>query len=402
MKTLYKICRVLFGLTFIVSGFTKLIDPVGTGLVVREYFSFLHLGFLSPLATEFGITMSALEMLTGICVLSGLFIKLFSFVGMAMMVAFTLVTVYLVLYNPISDCGCFGEAIHLTNWQSLGKNLILLPISIFIFVYSLKRTKRAGMAFNCTACAIFAAFAAGIGIYALCTLPGMDFASYKVGTDLAAITKGESAQYSTTFIYAKDGEAAEFTIDSLPDETWTYVDSKTSLVSGDGSEAMADISVRDANGIYRNEIFANEGAMIAVVVWDETEMTDEKWSQAETLRQQMQLSGVPFYLFSDNTRLVPESFAECTMVADRKALMTLLRSNGGAVYFNDGTVICKWPARAIGGASIREALNEDPDALVIDNSLKEKRYAMVVFGSLALMLLLYMVFRKIFFSNRGR
>jgi len=398
MKTFYKICRVLFGLTFIVSGFTKLIDPVGTGLVVKEYFSFMHLEFLSPLATEFGITMSALEMLTGICVLSGLFIKLFTFVGMAMMAAFTLVTVYLVLYNPISDCGCFGEAIHLTNWQSLGKNLVLLPMSIFLFVRSLKAPKKAGTAFNCVAACIFAAFAAGIGVYALCTLPGMDFASYKVGTNLAAIAKGETAQYETVFTYGKDGEVAQFTLDSLPDESWTFVDSKTELVSGDASEAMADIAIKDADGIYRNEIFATEGPLVAGVVWDRSELTADRWENLTALRSQMQASGTPFILLCDSD-IVPDQFKDCTYTADRKALMTLLRSNGGAVYFNEGCVTGKWPAKEIAGNAISEALEEDPDALVVENSLKEKRYAMTVFGTLALMLLLYMLLRRIIFKK---
>lgn len=398
MKTLYKIFRVLFGLTFIISGFTKLIDPVGTGLVVKEYFSFMHLGFLSPLATEFGITMSALEMLTGICVFSGLFLKLFTFIGMAMMAAFTLVTVYLVAYNPISDCGCFGEAIHLTNWQSLGKNLVLLPISIFLFVFSLKTPMKKCCAYNTVAAVIFAAFAAGIGIHALRTLPGMDFASYKVGTDLSAITKGQTSTYETVFTYEKDGVTAEFTIDSLPDDSWTYIDSKTTLVSGDGSEAMADISVKDINGIYRNEIFSREGALIAGVVYDRGDLTVDKWENLESLRQQMALAGVPFVLLCDSD-IVPDSFKECAYTSDRKALMTLLRSNGGAVYINDGIITHKWSARGLSGESVQEVLDQDPDMTVIDNSLAEKHYAMNVFGILAVMILVYIIVRRILWKK---
>ena len=136
MKRLNGLFRLLFGLTFIVSGFTKLIDPAGTGLIVKEYFAFMHLGFLDSLATLFGLLMSTLEMLTGICVITGAFLAVFSCIGMIMMSAFTLVTIYLVIFNPISDCGCFGEAIHLTNMQSLAKNLILLPISILIFLWN--------------------------------------------------------------------------------------------------------------------------------------------------------------------------------------------------------------------------------------------------------------------------
>lgn len=402
MKTVYKLFRVLFGLTFIISGFTKLIDPVGTGLVVKEYFSFMHLSFLSPLANEFGITMSALEMLTGICVFSGLFLKLFTFIGMVMMAAFTLVTVYLVAYNPISDCGCFGEAIHLTNWQSLGKNLVLLPMSIVLFVMSLKTQMKKCLAYNTLAAVIFAAFAAGIGIHSLCTLPGMDFAPYKAGTDLSAIAKGQISVYETVFTYEKDGVTEEFPIDSLPDESWTFVDSRTTLVSGDGSEAMADISVKDAEGNYRNDIFASEGAMVAGVVWDVVSLDEDKWETLDRLKRQMELSEVPFYLFCDDRFTVPEGLIGCTLTADRKALMTLLRSNGGAVYINDGTVSYKWPSKGICEESVQEVLDQDADMLVIENSLAEKHYAMNVFGILAALILIYVTVRRIILKRQRK
>ena len=399
MKTLFKLFRVLFGLTFIISGFTKLIDPVGTGLVVKEYFSFMHLGFLSPLANEFGITMSALEMLTGICVFSGLFLKLFTFIGMAMMAAFTLVTVYLVAYNPISDCGCFGEAIHLTNWQSLGKNLVLLPMSIVLFILSRRIPMKKCLVYNTAAAAVFAAFAAGIGILALRTLPGMDFASYKIGTDLSAIAKGYVSTYETVFTYEKDGVSAEFAIDSLPDDSWTFVDSRTTLVSGDGAEAMADISVKDLSDNYRNEIFSSEGAMIASVVWDAAGLSGERWSTIRKLKQDMDLSGVPFHLFCDNASNVPADLEECTLTSDRKALITLLRSNGGAVCINDGTISYKWPARGVSSESIHEILDKDTDMLIIDNSLAEKHYAMNVFGILAVLILIYISVRRMIYRK---
>ena len=242
MRSLNNLLRLIFGVTFIISGFTKLIDPVGTGLVVKEYFAFMHLGFLTPYATLFGLIMSTLEAVTGICVITGAFLAIFTFIGMVMMAAFTLVTVYLVAFNPISDCGCFGEAIHLTNWQSLCKNLVLLPISIILFLWSRRRLYNKPLWFDCLAVAIFTCCISAIGIRVWRNIPTLDYTAYRVGTDLSALAKGEStATFETTFIYEKDGVKQNFTLDSLPDDSWTFVDSVTEMTGGDAAEAMTDI-----------------------------------------------------------------------------------------------------------------------------------------------------------------
>lgn len=398
MKTLHKILRILFGLTFIISGFTKLIDPLGTSLVVKEYFSFMHLTFLNPLATEFAITMSALEMLTGICVLCGIRLKIFTFIGMTMMVAFTLVTVYLVLYNPIKDCGCFGEVIHLTNWQSLGKNLVLLPVSIFLFAGSLKMADKASAAFDWIAAIIFAAFAAGISIDALRYNPRMDFTAYKIGTDMAEMTKGGNTTFKTTFIYEKDGVKQEFDIDSLPDESWTFLDSRTEMTRGDSSEAMADIALRDLEGNYRNDIFTTEGPMFAAIVRDCASMDKTGWDAISNLGGALALRDIPMYVFADNTD-VPATVADNLLTADRKALITFLRSNGGVVYFNDGIITRKWAARGLNADTINAVVDEDPEEALAESELAGKRYAGIVFGILAVLICTFCLIRKAAFEN---
>ena len=389
MRSLNNLLRLIFGVTFIVSGFTKLIDPVGTGLVVKEYFAFMHLGFLDPCATLFGLLMSTLEMVTGICVVTGAFLGIFSFIGMVMMAAFTLVTVYLVAYNPISDCGCFGEAIHLTNWQSLAKNLVLLPINIFLFIWNRKRLYNKPLWIDCVAVAIFALFASGIGIKAWRGIPTLDYTAYNVGTDMAAIAKGTaSTTFETTFIYEKDGVRQTFTLDSLPDESWTFVDSVTEMTGGDASEAMADLALRDAAGNYSNDIFSQEGLFLAGVVYDSASMTEARWARLRELSQQLEIFEMPLFIFSD-TREVPADLDEHVLTADRKSLLTLMRDNGGSVYFSDGVITKKWASREISGHNVLPVLEENEDMVLLDSTLRSKHYTVRHITICAILMALY-------------
>lgn len=402
MKAPDKILRLIFGVTFIVSGFTKLIDPVGTGLVVKEYFAFMHLGFLDSLSTLLGLIMSTVEMITGLCVITGAFLGIFSFVGMVMMAAFTLVTVYLVAYNPISDCGCFGEAIHLTNWQSLGKNLILLPISIFIFVRNRRRLYNKPLWIDCAAVAVFALFASGIGIRAWKGIPTLDYTAYNIGTDMAAIAKGGTpTTFETTFIYEKEGVRRTFTLDSLPDESWTFVDSVTEMTGGDASEAMADLALRDSDGNYRNDIFSEEGLFLAGVVYDSASMTEARWARLRELSQQLGIFEMPLFIFSDSQE-VPGGLGDHVLTADRKSLITLMRDNGGLVYFSDGVITKKWASRDISGHNVLPVLEENEDMVLLESTLQGKRYTVSHITVCAILIAAYFLISGGFAKRRRR
>lgn len=401
MRALNNLLRLLFGLTFIVSGFTKLIDPIGTGLVVKEYFTFMHMGFLESSATLFGLVMSTLEMVTGICIITGVFLGIFTLIGMVMMAGFTLLTLFLALYNPISDCGCFGEAIHLTNWQTLGKNLVLLPISIFLFARNRKRTFNRPLPLDCVAALLFIIFALSIGIRAWRGIPTLDYTAYRIGTDMASLAKGDNtATFETSFIYEKDGTRETFTLDNLPGDDWTFVDSVTELTGGNLSEAMADLSLRDGEGNYRNDLFAEEGAMVAGVVWDSASMDEGGWERLREIAQQLEIFEMPLFLFCDSDR-VPEALKEHLLTADRKALLTLMRDNGGLVYFSDGVITRKWASREISGHNVLPVLEDDEDMVLLEGTLARRRYIARHITVLAILAVLYFIIRNAF-AKRAR
>ncbi len=133
MRFLRRLCSFVFGLMFVLSGFLKAIDPVGNALKISEYLDVFHLGFLDHFSRAGAILLSTAEFIVGVALLKGLRIRLFSKIALAFISLFTILTLFVFIYNPVSDCGCFGQAIHLTNGETFVKNLILLALALFVF-----------------------------------------------------------------------------------------------------------------------------------------------------------------------------------------------------------------------------------------------------------------------------
>lgn len=371
MRFLRGLCRVLFSLTFIVSGVLKLLDPVGTGLIVKAYLDFMPLDALAPYTVGLGMALSTTEFLIGICVLSGLRIRIVAWAALLLTAFFTVLTGYLMLYNPISDCGCFGEAIHLTNAQTFTKNVVLLVLAVLIFLGRKHATRVAPAWLEWVFVAVFATLALAVSLQVLATIPQVDFTAYRVGNSLDELAQEGQARYETTFLYTKDGRTREFTLDDLPDESWTYLDSKTVQVSGSTKMAQVDFSLGQM-----------EGPVLAVSVYDPDRMQEKNWERIGQFRKAALLQGQELTVYAPSEE---EEF----VTADRKSLMTLNRSNGGAVYFHDGMIVAKWSNRELPGVDLGAVLDEDPDVVVLRHRIHEQLYISILLaGALVLMVLM--------------
>src|SRR5450759_327653 len=133
MKILKSVSRIIIGLVFIFSGTVKAIDPLGSAYKFHDYFEAFHIAFLKQLCLPLAILFFTAEFISGFSVLTGLIQKTGIWVAMMLMVIFTPLTFILALTNPVSDCGCFGDAVHLTNWQTFGKNIILITLTIALY-----------------------------------------------------------------------------------------------------------------------------------------------------------------------------------------------------------------------------------------------------------------------------
>ncbi len=380
MRFLRGLCRVLFALTFILSGILKLLDPVGTGLIVHEYLSFMHLDFLDSGAIVLGIALATLEFLIGICVLSGLRLRIVAWVALILTAFFTILTFYLMRFNPISDCGCFGEAIHLTNTQTFIKNVVLLVLAILIFLGRKRATRVAPAPLEWVFIALFALVGLSVALRALATIPQVDFTAYRVGSSLDELAHENQARFETTFIYTKDGHPEEFTLDNLPDDSWTYLHCKTVRLGGSTRMAQVDFTLDQM-----------EGPVLAVSVHHPDALRAENVERIEAFRTAALAAGIQPVVYGPT---------ETYETADWKSLLTLNRSNGGAVYFNDGTIVAKWANSELPKVDLPAVLQEDPDVLILKHRIREQLYVSILIAGVLVLLVLMRVLCKLLIKKR--
>ena len=358
---LRRFCAILIGLVFLASGLLKLLDPVGTGLIVSEYFKFFHLGFLQGTAKGFGMFLSLLEAITGAALISGVYRRLTAAVTSLLLVFFTTVTVILWIANPDMDCGCFGEAVHLTHGQTLVKNLILLALALVAFIpvqnFGVAR-KGKKVAFALAALSlVFALW------YNARHLPLIDFTEFAPGTELFASLDNDYQEMDgkvPTFIYERNGQRGSFTLDNLPDSTWTFVAVDTLTRSGMYKSASKPVlSFRDKDGNYQDE----RAVLGKVMVFSVYNPAKADWDRIRSQAAEARAAGATPLILT-----VPgEDAPDGVYYADYKPLITLNRANGGATYFNDGELISKWSPRDVpDGEDLKGLLDREPVAASTD------------------------------------
>ena len=322
LNVITAIVRTLFGAVCIFSGFVKAIDPLGTAYKIEDYLN--AFGGIFPnftwIALPASIALSMFEFALGCALLFNLKRKLTSWLAFVFMLFMTVLTLYIALENPVSDCGCFGDAIVLDNWTTFYKNIVLMAMVIWLLAtqryaktWFVNWVEWSGIAFFCLVSIV-------LSVVCLRHLPFIDFRPYKVGTDIEKgmeIPEGAPAdEYHITFIYEKDGVQQEFTLENYPkgDSTWTFVDQKSVLVKQGYVPPIHDFSITDANfDDITYDVLDYEGYTILAVMYD---------LQKTNMRQ-------PF----------------CG--TDPITLKTIIRANPGIVLLKDGVVVGKWNMRDV-------------------------------------------------------
>lgn len=344
MNFLRRLCAVIVGITFLISGLSKIIDPVGTMLIVTEYAKLLHLDFIIPAAKVIGIILSSLEAITGLALITGALRKLSAWITYALVGVFTAVTLFLLIKNPVMDCGCFGEAIHLDHLQSFIKNIALLALALIAFIpmKSLGSPKpRKWVSFGIATLSVLYAV-----LYSNTHIPIADFTEFAPGTELMASLDDEleaDNHYEPAFIYEKNGQRGSFPLYALPDSTWTFVEADTLFVDGLAQRnGHPVLSFRDSQGEYRDRMAA-EGK---VVVFSVYEPAKARWDRIQKQYNRVLEAGASPLLLVASYPLEIDKYGiplDMTVYyADYKTLITLNRSNGGASFFSEGELIEKW------------------------------------------------------------
>lgn len=227
------VCRIILAMTFIFSGFVKAVDPLGTQYKIQDYLGALSLHDVLPdwltLCTSVGL--AALEFCLGIFLLFAIHRRVVSKMVLVLMAVMTLISLWLAIWNPVKDCGCFGDAVTLTNGQTLLKNLLLLAAAIVVWKYPLDMMRFISKTNQWIVINYTVVFILVVSAWCLYDRPIFDFRPYHIGANIREgmeIPEGEQGpQFETTFILEKDGVQKTFTLDEYPDSTWTFIDSKT-------------------------------------------------------------------------------------------------------------------------------------------------------------------------------
>lgn len=348
-------CRFLLGATFVFSGFAKAIDPIGTQYKLQDYLSAIGIGDLVPdIGTLLAsVALSTLEFCLGVFVLFAIRRHLVSKMIVAFMVVMTLITVWIALFNPVKDCGCFGDALHLTNVQTLLKNIVLLAAAIVLAWQPLQMYRFLSRSTQWIAINYTILFVLLLSAHCLYHLPLIDFRPYHIGMNIKKgmeIPAGApQPQFETTFILQKNGIKKEFTLDNYPDSSWQFVDSKTVQTKEGYVPPIHDFSIQKPNGDdITDSVLTAKGYVFLLVSPHLEQADDTNFGDIDQLYEYCQEQKIPFYCLTASERKDIDHWADITgaeypfCFTDETTLKTIIRSNPGLLLLKDGTIIRKW------------------------------------------------------------
>ncbi len=350
------VARTLLALTFLFSGFVKAVDPLGTVYKIEDYlkaFGGIFTDWL-PLAGVAAVCLISVEFVLGFCMLLNVRTNWTAWLSLVFYLVMTPLTLWIARTNPVTDCGCFGDAIVLTNWQTFYKNLILSALVLILLC-----TKRfIRPLFSWWAELVIAllglGLAGGIMAYSYTHLPPIDFRPYKIGNNILELMEvpegAEPDQYAVTFIYAKDGVEQEFTLENYPkgDSTWMFVDQRSVLVKKGYEAPVHDFEILTME--YEDityDILESETPVTLVTMYDLSK-TDRR--QASKLLQMIDRPDIyvltgsgedEIYAFAEELGIDQERAETLFCTIDPVTLKTIVRANPGLFVVQEGYVLDK-------------------------------------------------------------
>ena len=355
---LVNICRLLLAITFIFSGFVKAIDPLGSQYKIGDYLTALGMAGKIPEWVQLilSISLSGAEFTLGILLLLAIRRRLVSKLAFVLMLGMTLITLWLTISNPIQDCGCFGDAIHLTNSQTFIKNLVLLVASIVVMRLPLYQVRFISKTNQWIATYFTMIFIVIVSLLSLYHLPLFDFRPYYIGQNILKgmqIPKGaKQTKYKTTFICTKNGVQKEFNENNYPynDSTWVFVDTKQEVIEKGYEPPIHDFSITDEKtGEDLTEQILNKDGYTFLLVSPMLEVAqDRNFGDIEGIYEYAKENGYAFYGLTASTDKGIKHWRDITgaeypfYVTDGTTLKTMIRSNPGLLLLYKGTIINKW------------------------------------------------------------
>ena len=353
------IARILVGLTFVFSGFVKGIDPWGSAYKFTDYFNAFNMPWLTSLAFALGIFLAAAEFFLGVAFIFNFFIRITSWFMLAFMLFFTGLTFVLALTNPVTDCGCFGDALVITNWQTFEKNIVLLALAIFVFIKRKDFKSKNGPILSIAFSGMTMVFYFYLVAYSYNHLPIIDFLPYKVGVNIPDAMKipdgAPKAIYENNFIYKnqKTGDEKKFTEANYPWKdtiNWKFVkmgDQK--LIQKGYTPPIHDFMIETKEGEDIKDFFLYDEKYTFIVIASNLQKTNkEGMKRAASLAVAAKAKGYNFIALTASSSDSFDAFKKEIGAdfdffnTDEIVLKTIVRSNPGMIILRKGTILKKY------------------------------------------------------------
>ena len=359
--TVVNVCRFVLAATFIFSGYVKAIDPLGTLYKLKDYAAAMSLNGLLPnwVLVGVAIALGALEFALGVFMLFAVRRHVVSRIMLAFMTAMTVLTLWIFVADPVKDCGCFGDALKLTNGETLLKNIVLIACAALVAWRPVDMARFISRSNQWIVRYYTVAYIVITSIYCLYTLPIFDFRPYHVGTNIKQgmeIPEGaEQPEFESTFLLRKNGETREFTLDNYPDSTWEYVDTRTVQTKKGYEPPIHDFALTscDTGEDITEQVLTKKGYTFLLVSPRLAVADDSNFGDIDQIYEYAEENGADFYCVTASANDEIERWRDLTGAeyrfcnADETTLKTMIRSNPGLMLLKDGTIIGKWSHNAL-------------------------------------------------------
>lgn len=359
--TAVNVCRFVLAATFIFSGYVKAIDPLGTLYKLKDYAAAMSLNGLLPDWALVGvaIALGALEFALGVFMLFAVRRHVVSRITLAFMAAMTVLTLWIFVADPVKDCGCFGDALKLTNGETLLKNIVLSACAALVAWRPVDMARFISRSNQWIVRYYTVTYIVITSVYCLYTLPIFDFRPYHVGMNIKQgmeIPEGaEQPEFESTFLLRKNGETREFTLDNYPDSTWEYVDTRTVQTKKGYEPPIHDFALTscDTGEDITEQVLTKKGYTFLLVSPRLAVADDSNFGDIDQIYEYAEENGADFYCVTASANDEIERWRDLTGAeyqfcnADETTLKTMIRSNPGLMLLKDGTIIGKWSHNAL-------------------------------------------------------
>ena len=359
-KVLTTLMRLVVGGVFIFSGFTKAVDPWGTCYKITDYLNALGLGNWSGTALFIAVALAALEFVLGICLALGTYRRSTPIMALLLMLVMTPLTLWLAVTDAVRDCGCFGDALHLSNWATLGKNVLLLLGILYLLLFNKTLRGVYGPAVQWIVSALSFVLVIAVAYYGYFYQPLIDYRPYPIGTQLinnyTTLDGGDDQEGEDDFIfiYSKDGQEHEFTIDNLPDESdgWEYVTRyharrpRGKVIMQDGSDKAAIAILDDEGNDVTVDVLGDSRRTVLLLFPDLPQVGVVNSFALNELTDAALVADADVIGMTPATPQEVAQWQDVSMASypiyymDDSELKMVARGNPAVVYLEDGTI--KW------------------------------------------------------------